>query len=78
MAVKQEPVPGYYYINLTGQLIKVKALLYVTGRLARVVVEYLDGKMLNIRLDEWNWLDLSVYSEWLESRSTQVELEYEV
>lgn len=78
MAVKQEPVPGYYYINLTGQLIKVKALLYVTGRLARVVVEYLDGKMLNIRLDEWNWLDLSVYSEWLETRSTQVELEYEV
>ncbi len=78
MAVKQEPVPGYYYINLTGQLIKVKALLYVTGRLARVVVEYLDGKMLNIRLDEWNWLDLSVYSAWLETRSTQVELEYEV
>lgn len=78
MAVKQEPVPGYYYINLTGQLIKVKALLYIEGGLARVVVEYLDGKILNIRLDEWNWLDLSVYSEWLETRNVQKDLEYEV
>ncbi len=78
MAVKQEPVPGYYYINLTGQLIKVKALLYVEGGLQRVVVEYLDGKVLNIRLDEWNWLDLSVYSEWLETRRVDTELEYEV
>ncbi|VAW76463.1 hypothetical protein MNBD_GAMMA12-3667 [hydrothermal vent metagenome] len=78
MAVKQEPVPGYYYINLTGQLIKVKALLYVEAHLARVVVEYLDGKILNIRLDEWNWLDLSVYSEWLETRNLESELEYEV
>ncbi len=78
MAVRQEPVPGYYYINLTGQLIKVKALLYVDGSLGRVVVEYLDGKILNIRLDEWNWLDLSVYSEWLETRNLESELEYEV
>jgi hypothetical protein len=78
MAVKQQPVPGYYYINLTGQLIKVKALLYADGQLSRVVVEYLDGKILNIRLDEWNWLDLSVYSEWLETRNVDTDLEYEV
>lgn len=63
MAVKQQPVPGFYYINLTGQLIKVRALVYNDGSLARVVVEYLDGRRVHLPLDEWNWLELDRYSD---------------
>jgi hypothetical protein len=78
MGIQQRPVPGYYYINLTGQMIKVKALLYVEGDLSRVVIEYLDGRTININVDEWSWLDLSVYSEWLETRKETRDIEYEV
>ena len=65
MAVRQRPVPGLYYINLTGQLIKVRALVYSAGVLTRVVVEYLDGRRARLPLDEWNWLELDRYSDLL-------------
>ncbi len=77
MAVKQKPVPGYYYINLTGQLIRVKALLYVDGNLARVVIEYMDGRTVKVSAEEWAWLDLSMYTEWLGRRKQEMELENE-
>lgn len=63
MAMSRKPVPGCYYINLTGQLIKVRALLYVQGTASRVLFEYLDGNRANVSLEEWDWLDLSCYRE---------------
>ncbi len=63
MAVKQRPVPGFYYINLAGQLIKVRALVYSGGVLNRVVVEFLDGRRAHLPLDEWNWMELDRYSD---------------
>lgn len=66
MAARQKPVPGFYYINLTGQLIKVRALLYVDGVVRRVVLEYLDGSVIKLALEEWDWLDLARYTDWLE------------
>lgn len=73
MTVRQKPVPGFYYINLTGQLIKVRALLYVGGAVRRVVVEYLDGSVLKLALEEWDWLDLARYTDWLERNRSLVE-----
>ena len=78
MAVKQKPVPGYYYINLTGQLIRVKALLYVEGEMACVFIEYMDGRTIKVSAEEWSWLDLSMYTEWLGRRKQDMELENEL
>lgn len=64
MSKQQQPVPGEYYINLTGQLIKVRYLLYTQAEISRIMLEYQDGHRLSVKLDEWLWLDLKPYSEW--------------
>lgn len=78
MSVKQRAVPGYYYINLTGQLIRVKALLYVNGALAMVMIEYMDGRTVKVSSEEWGLLDLSMYTEWLGKRKEDLDLENEI
>ncbi len=77
MSIQQEPIPGRYYINLTGQMIKVRALLYLNGLLTRVIIEYLDGNIIYVAADEWGWLDLSIYNEWRGSRRVKRDLEKE-
>ena len=79
MTVRQKPVPGFYYINLTGQLIKVRALLYVEGAVRRVILEYLDGSVVKLALEEWDWLGLARYTDWLERNRPAMgrEREYE-
>ncbi len=77
MTVRQKPVPGFYYINVTGQLIKVRALLYVQGMVRRVVIEYLDGSVIKLALDEWDWMDLARYTDWLERNRPAVSCERE-
>ena len=64
MIKQQQPVPGNYYVNLTGQLIKVRYLLYSNAELSTIVLEYQDGCRLFVSLDEWDWLDLRPYSDW--------------
>lgn len=61
MAVKQKPVVGNWYMNVAGQLIKVWALGYSSGRLSQVVIEYLNGKRKIIGLQDWWSLDLEVH-----------------
>lgn len=78
MSTQQKPIPGRYYINLTGQMIKVRALLYFEGSLNKVVMEYLDGGVIHIDVDEWDWLDLSMYNEWSGSYRAEREIEKEV
>ena len=75
MSIQQKPIPGRYYINLTGQMIKVRAILYFEGSLNKVVMEYLDGGVIHIDADEWDWLDLSMYNEWNDSRLEKQEIE---
>ncbi len=77
MTVRQKPVPGFYYINVTGQLIKVRALLYAQGCVRRVVIEYLDGSVINLALEEWDWLDLARYTDWLERNRPALSCERE-
>lgn len=71
-------MPGYYYINVAGQLVKVKVLLYVAGKLARVIIEYLDGRVSNVAAAEWDWLDLACYNEWLTERAERNGIEREL
>ena len=64
MPINQSPVPGHYYVNLTGQLIKVRCMLYNQSELTFVRLEYQDGHQLTVGIDEWNWLDLRPYADW--------------
>lgn len=64
MSKQQQPVPGEYYINLTGQLIKVRYLLYSQAEISLIMLEYQDGHRLSVKLNEWFWMDLKPYSEW--------------
>ncbi len=78
MSIQQKPIPGRYYINLTGQMIKVRALLYLEGLLNKIVIEYLDGGVIYVDANEWDWLDISMYSEWNGSRRAKSEIEKEI
>jgi hypothetical protein len=61
MAIQQKPVVGNWYVNLTGQLLKICAVAYDTGDLSKVVIEFLSGKKLILDLDKWHLLDLETY-----------------
>lgn len=61
MSIKQNPMVGNWYVNLTGQLLKVSAVGYDMGKLTKVVVEFLSGKRLILDLDKWYLLDLETY-----------------
>ena len=45
----QDPIVGSWFVNLTGQLIKVKLLMFNEQSLDRVLIQYLDGntKLIN-------------------------------
>jgi len=43
MYLQQQPIPGYWYSNLSGQLIQVRAMLYVSGKRNCIVLEDIYG-----------------------------------
>lgn len=61
MAIKTKAIINNWYVNLTGQLIKVVALGYSEGQLSKVVIEYINGKRQIIGIDTWNLLDLEMH-----------------
>ena len=63
MSIQQKPNVGSWYINLTGQLLKVWAVSYSDAALSKVVVEYLSGSRVVIDIDQWNLLDLEINFE---------------
>jgi len=63
MSIQQKPVVGSWYINLTGQLLKVWAVSYSDSALSKVVVEYLSGSRVVIDVNQWNLLDLEINFE---------------
>ena len=69
MAILQEPVVGAWYLNQTGKLMKVRMLLFSERRVARVLIEYLDGSTQSVDIQAWNFLDLNVKSEHLASQT---------
>ena len=61
MAIRQNPVVGNWYVNLTGQLLKICAVSYDSGKISKVVIEFLSGKKLILELEKWHLLDLETY-----------------
>ena len=62
MLLQQRPIPGYWYTNIVGQLVQVRALMYRYGQLDMVAIEYASGKRDFIDLDGWYYLDLALHS----------------
>jgi len=76
MSIHQTPVVGSWYVNLTGQLLKVWAVGYADSRLSRVVVEYLNGSRMVVDIDQWNLLDLEVNFQKIARRRNAEELQH--
>ena len=74
----RKPIPGYFYTNHIGQLIRVKLLVYVAGKVSRVIVEHLDNRLLKVTWEEWQEMGLSIYTEWHGIDSGKMEKEYEL
>ena len=60
MSIQQKPIIGSWYINLTGQLLKVWAVSYTDSSISKVVIEYLSGSRVVVDIEQWNLLDLEI------------------
>jgi hypothetical protein len=54
----QNPIVGAWFVNVTGQLIKVRLVMYDKDMLHRVLIQNLDGTMKLITTDDWFCLKL--------------------
>jgi len=53
------PVVGNWYVNRTGQLIKVKLLEMLQGIPVKAMIEHLDGTIKVIDMQAWSCLELN-------------------
>lgn len=58
----QKPIVNAWYVNQTGKLVKVRMLDYEKGKLAKVLIEYLEGNTILVAIDDWNKLDLHIHA----------------
>ena len=56
----REPKPGYWYINRTGKLMKVKMVLLGNMGPEAVLIQYVEGSTMIISMTDWHCLDLVV------------------
>lgn len=68
MLLQHRPIPGYWYANIVGQLVQVRAVLYTNGALSRIVLEYINGRRDFVDSDGWRYLDLALHSPGMERR----------
>ena len=59
MLSSKSPVVGNWYVNRTGQLIKVKLLEMIQGVPVKAMIEYLDGTVKVIDMQAWSCLELN-------------------
>lgn len=59
-ALMQQPKPGYWYINRTGKLMKVKMVLFGDAGPETVLLQYVEGPTVMISMSDWQCLDLVV------------------
>ena len=71
MYLQQRPIPGYWYSNLSGQLLQVRALVYSAGRRRSIVLEDIQGKRSHVDSDGWKALDLVLHSPVVEQRRAE-------
>lgn len=55
-----KPKPGYWYINRTGKLMKVKMVMHGTEGPSAVLIQYVEGTCQTISINDWCRLDLVV------------------
>jgi hypothetical protein len=63
-----QPMPGYWYTNIVGQLQQVRIVLHEGSRQRLIVLENINGKRQNVDLDGWYRLDLTLHSPGVECR----------
>lgn len=68
MFLQQKPIPGYWYSNLSGQLIQVRAILYTSGERSHIVLEDIHGKLDYVDLAGWRNMDLVLHSPVVEQQ----------
>jgi len=68
MFLQQRPIPGYWYSNLSGQLIQVRAILYISGLRTRIVLEDIHGKRSSVNVVSWRNMDLVLHSPVVEQQ----------
>ncbi len=69
MFLQQQPMPGYWYSNFSGQLIQVRAMLYISGKCQRILLEDIRGKRDYINTGDWKDMDLVLHSPVIEQQS---------
>ena len=55
-----EPVPGYWYINRTGKLMRVRFVAHGVNGIESVLIQYIEGATQSISIDDWRCLDLVI------------------
>ena len=58
----QDPIINNWYVNLTGQLFKVRMVVYSLEGMGSLVIEYIDGSKQIISRQEWDCLKLMKHS----------------
>ena len=63
-----QPIPGYWYSNIVGQLQQVRVVLHEGRRQSRIMLESINGRRQTVDLDGWYRLDLTLHSHGVERR----------
>lgn len=61
MTKHAKPLPGNRYVSQSGQIMKVRALLYEGGGISKVMIDYLDGVMRLVKMADWRALAVEPY-----------------
>ena len=72
MFLQQKPIPGYWYSNFSGQLIQVRAIVYLAGERKRIVLEAISGKREFVDIESWHGMDLVLHSPVVEQSEDEV------
>ncbi len=63
-----QPIPGYWYTDIVGQLQQVRVVLHVGQQQSRIMLENINGRRKSVDLDGWYRLDLTLHSPGIEHR----------
>ena len=67
MYLQHKPIPGYWYSNLSGQLIQVRAIVLASRHNNRVILEDIHGKRQSVDMESWRAMDLVLHSPVIDS-----------
>jgi hypothetical protein len=67
MFLQHKPIPGYWYSNLSGQLIQVRAIVLASNHHSRIILEDIHGKRQSVDMESWRAMDLVLHSPVIDS-----------